>query len=583
VTRPGAVGPAFISYRWATWPNGRAVHQALTAYGCDAFIDRDGNGAGPIGEMVFGQIANRPNFVVILTPGSPGRFHNPDDWVRREIACALRCRRTIVPLFFDGFEFRQDIPLPDDIAALRNYRPLHVRGDNFVDAMNGLCERYLWRFSAGPPAAAPPANDWAPAGPRRAVALVAQPAPRPPDVLTRREQGWMRQALDDALADRELLPFPAVYGVLVSAVPRIVEPDWCGPRDARSLVLEFLGEYSVSGAGVSAPPGTPQRRPPTDAPPGGPHAADPAASAGPPPPTRTAKTASGQAATGKATPSRTTPHPATSAKATPGKATPGQAATARATPDRATPGQAATAKAPTDKTTTGRATTSKPKTSAAQGTTARPGTDQPASRRPETKGKRPTPPADQRVPAQREPQPPARPKESRRRLEPQPADVTKAERALWRKFQHANPISLVDASQAIEKAAPALLQLTGGSLRQLAVLLRDHFQFVVVEIEGGRRHVVYKSAELTPAELEKGAQALEAALDTGEDPMSGTEAQRVLCGAIPRLSTVDWAGHGGLSAFIRDCYPERFDLRDIDGIRHVTRKRRRLFGLRRSG
>jgi hypothetical protein len=60
--------------------------------------------------------------VVVLSPGVFDRFYDPeynpkDDWVRREIACAIAERKNIVPIILDGFQWPKN-PLPPDVEDL---------------------------------------------------------------------------------------------------------------------------------------------------------------------------------------------------------------------------------------------------------------------------------------------------------------------------------------------------------------------------------------------------------------------------------------------------------------------------------
>ena len=62
-------------------------------------------GSGAFDTALYKQIALRPYFLLVLTPGSLDRCANPGDWLRREIDRAHELRRTVIPLFTETFEW----------------------------------------------------------------------------------------------------------------------------------------------------------------------------------------------------------------------------------------------------------------------------------------------------------------------------------------------------------------------------------------------------------------------------------------------------------------------------------------------
>src|SRR5687768_3069066 len=90
----------FISYRReVSWPLADQVYQALNAHNISAFMDRKNMTAGKFDEQILREISQRPYFLPILQPGTLDRCIDRDDWLRREIAEAVRCERIIVPLY----------------------------------------------------------------------------------------------------------------------------------------------------------------------------------------------------------------------------------------------------------------------------------------------------------------------------------------------------------------------------------------------------------------------------------------------------------------------------------------------------
>lgn len=96
----------FISYRRdASAYMAQAIFQDLHANGVDVFYDIESIKAGHFDTILLSQIAARPYFLPILTPGTLDRCVNQGDWVRREIEHAMQLKRRIVPVHTPEFNF----------------------------------------------------------------------------------------------------------------------------------------------------------------------------------------------------------------------------------------------------------------------------------------------------------------------------------------------------------------------------------------------------------------------------------------------------------------------------------------------
>jgi len=123
----------FISYRREGGDaQARAIHLALRERGVQAFLDVAGLRSGYFDEALLRQIADTPNFVVILSPNSLDRCEGEKDWLRREIAHAIQTRRNIIPVLMPGFTFPGE--LPSDIANLSRYQGQEY-SHRYFDAM----------------------------------------------------------------------------------------------------------------------------------------------------------------------------------------------------------------------------------------------------------------------------------------------------------------------------------------------------------------------------------------------------------------------------------------------------------------
>jgi hypothetical protein len=143
---PRAEKTVFISYRRKDMSWALNVYQYLTNHGYDVFFDFTSISSGAFEQVIISNIKARAHFLVILTPSALDRCNDPGDWLRREIEIAIREKRNIVPLFFDGFSFSSPAvseKLTGQLEALKQYNGLDMPIGFFDEAMERLCRRYL--------------------------------------------------------------------------------------------------------------------------------------------------------------------------------------------------------------------------------------------------------------------------------------------------------------------------------------------------------------------------------------------------------------------------------------------------------
>jgi len=132
----------FISYRREGGDmTAMYFFQALKERGYNVFYDLEVLRAGKFNEALLSSIQSCKDFVLILSPGALDRCNEENDWVRREIAEALRTKKNIVPVMMKGFVFPEK--LPDEIDDVRYQNGLTCTTEYFEESMNRLCERYL--------------------------------------------------------------------------------------------------------------------------------------------------------------------------------------------------------------------------------------------------------------------------------------------------------------------------------------------------------------------------------------------------------------------------------------------------------
>src|ERR1041385_1523996 len=96
----------FISYRRdASEYLARAIYQDLHTHDIDVFMDVESINAGQFNKIIENQIAARPYFLLLLTPGTLERCKQPIDWLRLEIEQAMATKRQIVLLNTPKFSF----------------------------------------------------------------------------------------------------------------------------------------------------------------------------------------------------------------------------------------------------------------------------------------------------------------------------------------------------------------------------------------------------------------------------------------------------------------------------------------------
>ncbi len=132
----------FISYRRDGGDmTAMYFYQALRERGYKVFYDLEVLRAGKFNEALLDSIQSCKDFVLILSPHALDRCDDPNDWVRREIAEALRTKKNIVPVMLKGFAFPEK--LPEEIDDVRYQNGLTCTTEYFEESINRLCDRYL--------------------------------------------------------------------------------------------------------------------------------------------------------------------------------------------------------------------------------------------------------------------------------------------------------------------------------------------------------------------------------------------------------------------------------------------------------
>jgi tetratricopeptide (TPR) repeat protein len=142
---------AFISYRReVSGILAMALFQHLADHGIDTFYDIESIRAGQFDSIILRQIASRPYFLLVLTPGSLERCVEPNDWVLKEIEHAVATQRVIVPSHTPNFDF-EDLEryLPSPLGeTVRRYNGQELPQRWFKPAVQQLVDEFLLPISA---------------------------------------------------------------------------------------------------------------------------------------------------------------------------------------------------------------------------------------------------------------------------------------------------------------------------------------------------------------------------------------------------------------------------------------------------
>ena len=132
----------FISYRRDGGESlARLLRYILTERGFKVFFDVESLRSGDFNKALFERIAECTDVLVVLPPQGLDRCADPKDWVRLEIAHALKLRKNVIPVMMRNFKM-PDI-LPKDIDELRNQNGIEASNLYFDKTIEMLISKFL--------------------------------------------------------------------------------------------------------------------------------------------------------------------------------------------------------------------------------------------------------------------------------------------------------------------------------------------------------------------------------------------------------------------------------------------------------
>jgi hypothetical protein len=129
----------FLSYRRDSGAEiARLLQTFLEQRGFRVFLDVDQLGAGHFDKQLLNEIHDCDYFLLVCARGCLDRCSSEDDWIRREIAQAILCRRQIIPIFLPGFSWPARSSLPLEIADIVEYNAFHYSHAHWRQASQHL-------------------------------------------------------------------------------------------------------------------------------------------------------------------------------------------------------------------------------------------------------------------------------------------------------------------------------------------------------------------------------------------------------------------------------------------------------------
>ncbi|VDD96972.1 unnamed protein product [Enterobius vermicularis] len=137
----------FISYRRSTGNQlASLIKVLLQLRGYKVFIDVDKLYAGKFDSSLLKSIQAAKHFVLVLTPHCFDRLLNDDncdDWIHKELVCAFKHEKNVIPIFDQHFEFpTSEKDIPADIRHITKYNGVRWVHD-YQDACMDKVERFI--------------------------------------------------------------------------------------------------------------------------------------------------------------------------------------------------------------------------------------------------------------------------------------------------------------------------------------------------------------------------------------------------------------------------------------------------------
>ncbi|MGH8551993.1 MAG: TIR domain-containing protein, partial [Methylococcales bacterium] len=134
---------AFLSYRREQGSEvARIVQTEMARRGISCFLDVKDLKAEHFDNRLLQEIEQASNFILVLAPNSLDRCTDDDDWLRREIAHALKNKKHIIPLLLNNFQFPPSNRLPAELRGVERHHGVSYSHEYFEATFDKL-QRFL--------------------------------------------------------------------------------------------------------------------------------------------------------------------------------------------------------------------------------------------------------------------------------------------------------------------------------------------------------------------------------------------------------------------------------------------------------
>ena len=118
------------------------LRDRLFAMGYRVFLDIESLNSGSFNEKLLSVIEGCTDVLVVCSQNSLDRCVNENDWMRFEIAHALKHHKNVIPIMLRGFEWPDN--LPGDVEALKTCNGVNASSNEYFDAViSRLAEKFL--------------------------------------------------------------------------------------------------------------------------------------------------------------------------------------------------------------------------------------------------------------------------------------------------------------------------------------------------------------------------------------------------------------------------------------------------------
>lgn len=129
----------FISYRRDGGDmTAHIIYERLSKMGYSVFQDIETLRSGKFNTAIYEKIEECKDFILILPPNSLERCVAEEDWVRKEIICALKNKKNIIPIMLRGFAWPSE--LPEEIREIQFFNGLAANTEYFEQFLERLTD-----------------------------------------------------------------------------------------------------------------------------------------------------------------------------------------------------------------------------------------------------------------------------------------------------------------------------------------------------------------------------------------------------------------------------------------------------------